>query len=65
MLSSKKWILYFSLKIFFLILVIKCKLSPINVLLAINCGGKALTDSNGIYYEKVLNLIFLRNYLQG
>lgn len=58
MLSSKKWILCISLKILLLIVGIKGELSPNNVLLAINCGGKALRDSKGIYYENVLNCIF-------
>jgi hypothetical protein len=32
---------------------IKSDISPDNVVLAINCGGDSISDSKGVFYEKV------------
>lgn len=33
--------------------LIKSQLSPDNVVFAINCGGDSMSDSKGVFYEKV------------
>lgn len=48
---------YFIITIIISLIQIKSDLSPDNVLFAINCGGDSLTDSKGIFYEKVNNKI--------
>lgn len=35
--------------------LIKSELSPDNVVIAINCGGDSMSDSKGIFYQKVKN----------
>ena len=32
---------------------IKSDISPDNVIFAINCGGDSISDSKGVFYEKV------------
>jgi len=32
---------------------VKSNLSPDNVVFAVNCGGDSMSDSKGIFYEKV------------
>jgi hypothetical protein len=32
---------------------IKSDISPDNVVFAINCGGDSISDSKGVFYEKV------------
>lgn len=42
----------------FLILFVKCEMTPENVVIGINCGGDYYKDPRGIIYEKVNNFIF-------
>ena len=42
---------------------VKSDLSPDNVVFAINCGGDSMSDSKGVFYEKVKNICKIKKII--